>query len=167
MGRYPPYTAMASAAEDQAHGTEPRRELGKAASLMPVRAVGPIRSWSDAAFERTQPRRDVAVWNRRRAEQAQGISSEWRSMGSGLCHARHKPHENPGTELAELPTVETLRRRAASVCHGWSLENLWGLERGYKTQFGKKLRFFSMDRRTLPPPASSVSSPETWVTDCT
>ncbi len=78
-------------------------------------------------------------------------------MGGGLGDFRHESHENPGTELAELPTMETLCRRAASVCPGGgALESLWRLERGYKTRFGLKLRFFSMDRRTPLPPETLV-----------
>ncbi len=83
-------------------------------------------SWPDAAPERTQPRGDVALWYRRRAEEAQGISSERRSMGSGLGDFRHESHENPATELAGLRTIETLLRRAASVCPGVGLLRTYG-----------------------------------------
>src|SRR6266700_11050 len=79
-------------------------------------------------------------------------------MGGGLGDFRHESHENPGTEFAELPTMETLCRRAASVCPGGgALDSLFRLERGYKTRFGLNLRFFSMDRRTpLPPSPLSI-----------
>src|SRR5439155_2039207 len=66
------------------------------------------------------------LWYRRRAEEAQGISSERRSMGSGLGDFRHESHENPATELAGLRTIETLLRRAASVCPGVGLLRTYG-----------------------------------------
>jgi len=31
-----------------------------------------------------------------------------RSLGSGLGHFRHEPHENPATELAELPAIQAI-----------------------------------------------------------
>ena len=74
-------------------------------------------------------------------------------MGGGLGHFRHEPHENPATELAELPIMETICRRAASVRPGVQLLRLLrGLQRGYKTQDRQKLCVFSMDRRTPSPP---------------
>ena len=66
-----------------------------------------LHSWPDAAFERTQPRRDVAVWHRRRAEPARGEGDERRSLAGGFRHLRHEPHENPATELAGLRTMDT------------------------------------------------------------
>ncbi len=65
-----------------------------------------LHSWPDAGFERTQPRRDVALWNRRRAEPAPGDGDERRSMGGGLGHFRHEPPEDPATELAKLPAIQ-------------------------------------------------------------
>jgi len=29
-------------------------------------------------------------------------------MGGGLGHFRHEPHENPATELAELPAIQAI-----------------------------------------------------------
>src|SRR6266567_1178913 len=38
---------------------------------------------------------------------SEGISRQRRSMGGGLGHFRHEPHENPATELAGLRTMDT------------------------------------------------------------
>jgi len=53
-----------------------------------------------------------------RAEPAPGDSDQRRSMGSGLCHFRHELDENPATELAGLPDMETLLRRSLATFDG-------------------------------------------------